>query len=284
MYRRIGIVVKRNSDRALEIARDLCRWLGQRGCEPVPDKETGSALGLDGRSRDEVAGEADLVVVLGGDGTLLSTARSAGKRPVPILGVNLGGLGFITEVPPDRLYPTLNAVFQGRNLVEERIRFNVEVTRDGETVAANMVLNDAVINRGALSRIVGIEISVSGTFLTAYRADGLICATPTGSTAYNLSAGGPILYPTLDGMVLTPICPHTLSQRPIVLPVQGGWTVQLKADGEASLTLDGQVGVDLRPGDLVELSRAEYPTRLLIPEDRNYFEILRTKLGWGGEC
>jgi len=284
MSRRVGIVTKRRSDRALATLGELLPWLRERGCGVALTEEAGERFGEQGYPEEEIPARSDIIVVLGGDGTLLGAARAVGELRIPIVGVNLGGLGYMTEVPLDHLYGTLAEVLEGRGVIEERMRFAVRILRDGACVAEHLVLNDAVINRGSVSRLVELEVTVNGRFLTALRGDGVICATPTGSTGYSLSAGGPILSPTLNGLVLTPICPHTLSQRPIVLPGDGIMSVRFPAGSDVSVTLDGQVAYPLGPGDSIEVRRAEKPTLLVIPSDRDYFQILRTKLGWGANC
>jgi NAD+ kinase len=200
---------------------------------------------------------------------------------VPVLPVNLGGLGFLTSVTLDDLYPILDEVFSGKNRISERVMLGVEVTRDGRVVERQPALNDAVINKGALARILDLELSINGVFVCSYKADGLILSTPTGSTAYSLSAGGPIVYPLVEALVVTPICPHTLTNRPLVVPDAA--RIEVAAHGQDSmyLTVDGQVGIKLEPGDCVVVTRAAERLRLVRPERQTYFEILRDKLKWG---
>ncbi len=220
---------------------------------------------------------------MGGDGTILSAARHYGDRGVPLFGVNLGGLGFLTEISLDELYPSMTGhVLTGKFEVEERLMLTVSLFRQGREYWRENVLNDAVINKGALARIAELTTWIDGEYLTVYRADGLIVATPTGSTAYNLSAGGPIVYPTLHHLILLPICSHTLSNRPIILPdtVTVAVTLDEKVQ-DVYLTLDGQVGRELEPGDRVEIRRAPYHLKLVKSPYHSHFEILRTKLGWG---
>ena len=225
----------------------------------------------------------DFIVVMGGDGTILSVARHYGRLGLPILGVNLGGLGFLTEVSLDELYAILEEyVLPGKFEVDERLVLTVSLIRDGETIWRENVLNDAVINKGALARIAELATWIDAEHLTTYRADGLIVSTPTGSTAYTLSAGGPIAYPTLRHIILLPICPHTLSNRPIILPetVTVAVTLDEKVQ-DVYLTLDGQVGRELKPRDRIEVRSAPYNIKLVKSPRRSHFEILRTKLGWG---
>jgi len=224
------------------------------------------------------------VVVLGGDGTLLGAARRIGKYGVPILGVNLGGLGFLTGIPLERLYPVIEMMIRGHLQVERRVMLETKVVRDQEDACRFQVLNDVVINKATLARIIELEVSINDEFLTTFRADGLIIATPTGSTAYNLSAGGPILYPTMETIILTPICPFTLTNRPIIIPDTSRIQITMDRESEEAviITFDGQVGFDLHYGDRVVIYKSEEKINLLKPPDHSYFKILRTKLMWGG--
>lgn len=224
----------------------------------------------------------DLLVVLGGDGTFLKAARLYGHRQAPILGINLGGLGFLTEIALDEAQTLFEMILKGDYQTEERMMLQARILREGETLPALSFLNDAVINKGALARIIELETSIGGQFLTSYRGDGLIVSTPTGSTAYNLSAGGPILHPALNTIILTPICPFTLTNRPIILGDDSVIDIRLGSKvSEVWLTYDGQVGYPLKPGDVVRVQKAEKPLRLIKTPFKNYFEILRTKLKWG---
>jgi NAD+ kinase len=224
-----------------------------------------------------------MIIVLGGDGTLLSVARLVRDYEVPILGVNLGGLGFLTEITLEELYRVLERVVQGDFTTDERVVLNASVIRRGERMAEFIVLNDAVINKGALARIIDLETTINGEYLTTFKSDGLILSTPTGSTAYNLSAGGPIVYPSLHCIIITPICPHTLTNRPIVIPddVEIRATLKTKQQ-EVILTLDGQLGFTLEFEDVVEVKKAEGHILLIKSPYRHYFEVLREKLKWGG--
>lgn len=224
----------------------------------------------------------DLVVVLGGDGTLLKAARLYGHRDAPILGINLGGLGFLTEIAMDEAQTLFDFILQGNYQTEERMMLKACILREGAAMPSLTFLNDVVINKGALARIIDLETSIGGQFLTSYRGDGLIVSTPTGSTAYNLSAGGPILHPALNSILLTPICPFTLTNRPIILRDDAVIDIRLGSKtSEVWLTFDGQVGYPLQPGDVVRVEKAEKPLRLIKTPFKNYFEILRTKLKWG---
>jgi NAD+ kinase len=280
--KKIGIICKTGRAEPAEILKSLLPWLGNRGYEVFIDEETAALLGTEGHSRAQIPSLVDMIIVFGGDGTMLGVTRLIGDRGVPILGVNLGGLGFITEVNRGELFDVIDKILSGKYNLEERIMLTVRVFRNHNSVADFTVLNDVVINKGALARIIELETYVDSGYVTTFRADGLIISTPTGSTAYSLAAGGPILYPTLNSIILTPICPHTLTNRPIVLP--DGVTIRatLRAAGEdVFLTLDGQIGFSLRRDDTVEITKAAYTTRLLIPSERDYFHVLRTKLKWG---
>jgi NAD+ kinase len=237
---------------------------------------------MDGFPRSEISSLSEIIIVLGGDGTMLSTCRLVADKGVPVLGINIGGLGFITEVQLDKLYETMEKVLSGECPIEERLMLTAQVRRLGELIAEYIVLNEVVINKAALARIIDLETYVNQNYVTTFKADGLIISTPTGSTAYSLSAGGPILYPTLDNIIITPICPHTLTNRAMVLPGDSIIKVILRSPTErVYLTMDGQVGFSVMQNDVIEVSKAPFKTRLLIPCDRDYFQILRTKLKWG---
>lgn len=280
--KRIGIIGKSGRTEPSEIVAELLPWLKQKGIETFVDIETAQAAGIKGYLRSEIPAMVDLILVLGGDGTMLSVARLVCERGIPILGVNLGGLGFITEVKRTEIHEALERVLSGQYFIEERLMLNAYVVRHGERIAGYTTLNDVVINKGALARIIDLETFVDKRYVSTFRSDGLIISTPTGSTAYCLSAGGPILFPTLESIVLIPICPHTLTNRPIVLPDKVNIEITLKSLVEdVFLTLDGQVGFSLRQNDTVIVEKSPYKTRLLIPFERDFFEVLRTKLRWG---
>lgn len=282
--RRVGIVAKPDAPGAGEVVRHLLAWLGARGLGVTLDKETAAVVAeasVSAVSRADLPGHADFLIVLGGDGTLLSVARAVGDLGLPIIGVNLGGLGFLTATTRDELMPALQEFLAGRLLIEERMMLAARVRRQAEVVGEFLALNDAVIVKAALSRIIDLSVAADGQPATAYRADGLIVSTPTGSTAYSLSAGGPILFPTMDAVVLTPICSHTLTNRPIVLPGSVRLEVTLLSDQEVMLTLDGQVGVSLHQHETVEIERAASRIRLVRLPQKHFFSVLRTKLKWG---
>jgi NAD+ kinase len=273
----VAIITKKHKPDAWEAGRALLDWLRRQGV---------AAHHLENEPEPQVPPlppGVEFIVVMGGDGTILSVARHYGQHDLPVLAVNLGGLGFITEISLDELYPCLqDYVLPGKFEVEKRMMLTATLFRGGAACLEEQVLNDAVINKGALARIAELTAWIDGEYLTTYRADGLIVATPTGSTAYNLSAGGPIVYPTLRHIILLPICSHTLSNRPIILP--DAVTVAISLDERAQdvyLTLDGQVGQTLEPGDRVEIRRATCQLKLVKSPHRSHFEVLRTKLGWG---
>ncbi|MBI3781577.1 MAG: NAD(+)/NADH kinase [candidate division NC10 bacterium] len=281
--KRVGIIAKPHKPEARTVLQELLPWLEARGVEPVLDVDTAALAGMPaGQRKSDLPGLVDLLLVLGGDGTLLSVARLVGPRDVPILGVNLGGMGFLTEVTLEGLYQALEAVFQGTYESTQRILLSATVHRQGERIAEYVALNDAVINKGALARMIELETHIDGQYVTTFRADGLILSTPTGSTAYCLAAGGPIVYPTLRALVVTPICPHMLNLRPLVIPDAAKVEiVQGSANENAYLTLDGQVGFALRHRDVVQVVRSDHTITLLKTPGKNYFQILRAKLKWG---
>jgi NAD+ kinase len=280
----VAIFAKVHDPRCLGIASDLINWLEEKGCTPLPEAQLTRQLGYPtSLTEAEIRNQAELVVVLGGDGTLISVARLFSGRDVPILGVNLGSLGFLTEITVEELYTRLEKVLEGNPRVSERMMLEVTLHREGQEIEKCHVLNDMVINKGALARIVDLETKVNRHFLTTYKADGLIISTPTGSTGYSLSAGGPIIHPLMSCIVITPICPHTLTNRPIVVTDESiiSITVASSFDEKVYLTLDGQVGFELREGDSVEVRKALETTALVMSKTRDYFEVLRTKLKWG---
>jgi NAD+ kinase len=283
--KRVGLVAKPDAREAAAVATPLIEWLGRRGLTVVVEKDTASLLALSPTvtvvSKPELPAHADLIVVLGGDGTLLSMARAVGDLGVPILGVNLGGLGFLTATTLDEMYAALEACLTGRMAIDERMMLSAQVLRHGARLTEHIALNDVVMTKSAMSRIINLSVSVAGQYATSYRADGLIISTPTGSTAYSLSAGGPLLFPTMDAVVLTPICSHTLTTRPIVLPGHERIEVTLRSDQEVMLTIDGQIGVQLREGDTVAVHTAAARISLVRFPHKDFFSVLRTKLKWG---
>jgi len=279
----VGIFSKPNSPPAMKLLPELLRWLAQRGIETRLDNETAHYAGNQGGlDRARVPEGCDLAVVLGGDGTLLSAARAVGNRAIPLLAVNLGGLGFLTSIPMKDLFPQLDRALAGSQDVMRRKMLHVSLLRKGAVVAQYQALNDVVIAKSAIARIVDLEAWAGDSFICEYKADGLIIATPTGSTAYSLSAGGPIVYPTVNAICLTPICPHMLTNRPLIVPSEMPIRIVSKAsDEDAYLTVDGQVGSPLEGGDAVECSIADFDVLLIQTPDKTFFDVLRQKLKWG---
>ena len=282
--KRVAIVAKHTRDQTVRnTLTGLVSWLEQRGLEPVLEAEAAAALGLpEGVEKHHLPADCQLVVVLGGDGTLLSVARLLCDRNVPILGVNLGGLGFLTEVAIEEMIPALERVLAGEYILDHRMMLEAQVFRQGVCVEELSVFNDVVINKSALARILSLEVKVDGQYLATFQADGLILSTPTGSTAYSLAAGGPIVHPSLPSVLLTPICPHTLTNRPILLPVDSTVEVVLRSEErDACLTLDGQRGLSFLQNDVAKVQRSAYTVPLVKSPFKGYFEVLRTKLKWG---
>ena len=278
----IHIVCKREKEDALRIARNIARLFSEKS-NILMEEEAARQIGYGKSFEMEHVGEgADLIVVLGGDGTLLSVSRHGKGLEVPIMGVNLGGLGFLTETSVEEFAATLEKVLEGNFGISKRIMLDVAVKRGGDTIFEITILNDAVITKDALARIIDIETYVNEEYLTTYKADGLIVSTPTGATGYSMAAGGPLIYPSLTNLIVTPICPHTLTNRPIILPESVVIRAALKSqDEKVILTLDGQVGFPLEFGDEVTVKRSDNVVHLVKSSSRGYFEILRTKLKWG---
>ncbi len=287
---RVGLVARRGLDAAADILAELAGWLEARDVRAVFEVETAKLVGLPpGRptsTRDELPKACDLVVILGGDGTLIGMAGRIAKAgtDVPILGVNFGSLGFLTEITLPELYDALESTLAGTAEIDSRMMLLAQTVRDNQPFAEHPVLNDIVITKGALSRIVEISVTVGDQAVTRVRADGLIIASPTGSTAYNLAAGGPIVHPALDAMLLTPIAPHTLSNRPVVIPASSAVHVRpvMDSNSEVFVTFDGQSGFQLQSNDIVTVRRAPRPLYMVKAANRTYFEVLRSKLRWGG--
>jgi NAD+ kinase len=274
--KRVGLVAKPHAHGLSDLLHCLLPWLAQRHVEVFLDKETAAAIGeTTGYDKSALPDLVQCIIVLGGDGTLLSVARLLEERDVPILGVNLGSVGFLTETAVADLFPSLEKVLDGQYTVQQRIRLKTFLHRHGECVSQPTVLNDVVINKGTLARIINLETYVDDLYLTTYRADGLIVSTPTGSTAYSMAAGGPILYPSIQALILTPICPYTLGQRPRA-PRDGKIEVMCDAQRRRPVPLDGQVIYMVAPSRCVEIRRATHPLKLICPMKRDhYFHILR---------
>ncbi len=275
----VTIVVKPENAEARQTGRELIEWLHERGIETANGGliEAGNAI-----ADDSQFPVCDLVVVLGGDGTMISTARMIGDADVLVLGVNYGSLGYLTDFRIEELYSALDAIFDGEYEVDRRVMLHAEQWRGEEMISSGRVLNDVVVTKAAVARIIEIETKLDGQFVNSFRADGLIAATPTGSTAYNLSAGGPIIFPSMNAIVLTPICPFALTNRPIVVPDTAQIELVLENENEGVvLTLDGQIGYPMRSQDCVKIRKSRTTLNLLQPPNRNYFDVLRNKLKWG---
>lgn len=279
----VGIFSKPHSPAAVKLVPELLQWLKHREIQARLDSETAHYAGmLMGLDRAHVADGCDLAIVLGGDGTLLSAARAVGNRAIPLLAVNLGGLGFLTTVSTDDLFPELERAIEGEHKFTRRRMLKATLVRQGTAVADYHALNDVVIAKSSIARMVDLEAFAGDSFICAYKADGLIIATPTGSTAYSLAAGGPIVYPRVNAICLTPICPHTLTNRPLLVPSDMGIRVVSRArDEDAYLTVDGQVGSPLEAGDSVECGVADFEILLIRSPERTFFDVLRQKLKWG---
>jgi NAD+ kinase len=286
--RRIGVVVKPQLAEAVETTCELVEWLKARNIklvgEPSVENERIEQTGctIESLEREELAAQVDLLLVLGGDGTMIATARMIGDSEVPVLGINFGRLGYLAEFRIEEMFPALESILEGNYRLDRRVMLAVEHFKGSERLMHSRVLNDVVINKSVLARIIEIEAYLNGMYVNSFRADGLIVSTPTGSTAYNLSAGGPIIYPSMNAIVMTPICPFTLSNRPIVVPDDAQIEIRLKTEiEEVALTLDGQVGFSLEFGDRVLIHKSRTTFNIVQPMNRNYFDVLRDKLKWG---
>jgi NAD+ kinase len=283
-FHTIGIISRPRRSNLEVVVPPLLHWFAARGIRTLYDTETAGALhdSSRGLTREEVAEQSQLLLVLGGDGTLLAAARVAARLGIPILPINMGSLGFLTSFTIEEMYPALEQVLGGRFSCSERVMLDVELHRDAEVIERQAVVNEAVINKGALARMIDLQLTIDADFVCRYRADGLIVATPTGSTAYSLSAGGPIVHPGVESWIITPICPHTLSDRPVVVRDSSLIEVHISGDTESVfLTLDGQTGIPMQAADVVRMRRASERLRLIQPAQKSYFEILRSKLKWG---
>ena len=282
----VGLIAKPRSDRGATLVPELIAWLEARSITVYLDE---GAAGYAGRSpalsRDQVAAESQLLVVLGGDGTLLSAARASlvhdGERDLPLFAVNLGGLGFLTAIKIDELYPQLERALSGDFRVVRRRMLHVELWRGEQRVTSHEALNDVVLTKAEIARMIDLEVQVDNHFVCVYKADGLIVATPTGSTAYSLSAGGPIMFPSVAATAITPICPHTLTNRPVIVPDESEIQVIVLYNSPTYMTIDGQVGEILESGDRIVCRRSEHCISLVRPPDMMFFDVLREKLKWG---
>ena len=279
----VGVVVKPNHREAWDTACELADWLKARGIKLIGSPhEEDEICPIEKVAAEEFQEKADLIVVLGGDGTMISTARLIGNREALVLGINYGSLGYLTEFRIEEMFPALEDILEGNYDIDCRVMLEVEHRRGDELLGKGRVLNDVVINKAVLARIIEVEVSLDNLYVNDFRADGLIVATPTGSTAYNLSAGGPIVYPSMNAVVVTPICPFTLTNRPIVVPDTAEINLRLtnESDGVV-LTLDGQIGYQMQTGDRVSIRKDALTFNLVQPPNRNYFDVLRNKLKWG---
>jgi NAD+ kinase len=279
-----AIVSKPDKAELNSIAPEVAAWLRKHGYSVLVDRETAAYVSGDRNvERKKIAAERPrFVVVLGGDGTMLAAARAVAQAQIPILGVNLGSLGFLTEVALEELYETLDAIDRGRCAIEKRAMVHCEVMRSGKTVSSHDALNDAVVNKTDLARIADFDIFIDDEFVANYKADGIIVATPTGSTAYSLAAGGPILLPDVAALVITPVSPHALTNRPLVVRDTSEIAVAVRsAAGAAMLSIDGQVGERLKDGDRIVCRKSQLSVQLLTMKSRTFFDVLRTKLKWG---
>lgn len=283
--RSIGIFSRPRRADLTAIVAPLLEWIAKHGCNALYDTETAEALSdgsTGGLSRNQLAAQSDLLVVLGGDGTLLAAAREAAPRGIPILPINLGSLGFLTSFTLEELYPALEETLAGKAETSERVMLTASLLRKRQAIESKNVLNEIVVNKGALARMIEVELYIDEEFVCRYRADGLIVATPTGSTAYSLSAGGPIVHPDVESLIVTPICPHTLTDRPVVIGDGSKIEMRLRGDAESVyLTLDGQKGILMQSEDRVGIARAKERLKLIQPHRKSYYEILRSKLKWG---
>ncbi len=279
--KKVGIIAKKGEPQAVAVVKRMLKWLKGRKIRCFIESELASKIGVKGYRREEIPSKSDIVMVFGGDGTLLGVARLVGNLGVPILGINLGGLGFITELNRKELHKNMDAIFSGKCSFEERIMLLADVYRGKKKIIQHNAFNDVVLNKTVLSRMFELDIIVNTQYASNFRADGLIISTPTGSTAHSLSAGGPILYPTLETFLMTPICPHTLTNRPIVLPDTFILEINIKGADDVYMTIDGQVGFPLKLRDRIIIKKADYKAKFLVLHSRDYFHILRTKLKWG---
>jgi NAD+ kinase len=281
--KKIGMILKRHDPRVRDVVADVIPWLQSRGAEVFLDQAPAlpEEVSLNILPVRELASKVDVVAVFGGDGTLLYAARIVADSGVPILGVNLGSLGFLTEVKLEEMHTALEGLLTGEYQLEDRMLLDVEVSKKDQSLTHFLALNDAVINKGALARIIELEVSVNSQLVTLTRSDGMIISTPTGSTGYSLSAGGPILYPTLAAFIITPICPHTLTNRPVVVPEGVVVGICLRHGTDVMLTLDGQVGMPLEQGDCLRVMKATPVLRLVQSRGSPFFKLLREKLKWG---
>jgi len=280
--RSAGVIAKLHQKNILKVVKQVAAWLKDKGVRVVLEENLAALLKEKGEKREALAAKVDFIIAFGGDGTLLSIARLIGDRKVPVFGVNMGSLGFLTEIERKNIFPNLELVLEGQSRLEKRHMLKVRLIRDGKSIHQLSVLNDAVITKTALARIIDLEILIDSQFVSSYRADGLIISTPTGSTAYSLAAGGPIILPQLEVICITPICPHTLTHRPLIVSNRSVIEATLRSQSEeVFLTLDGQEGIYLKPEDKISASRSPRHVYLIRPTEKSFFDVLRQKLHWG---
>lgn len=281
--KKVGIIANIEKENIAGFAGALKKWLEDRNIKVSLEANIAAAIGGSGGFKlEDLASKVDLIAVLGGDGTMLRTARYVAQHPVPIVGINMGTFGYLTEVNLNETYVALELILKGDFLTEKRMMLDVKIRRGKKIIGSGIVLNDVVINRGNLSRIVELETVINNQYLTTYKSDGLIISTPTGSTAYSLSAGGPIVFPGKDLIIINPICPHTLTNRPIIFPENSDLQITLwSKESGATVTLDGQESYRISSGDVMTIRKSKHYTRLVLSPHRSYGEILRSKLGWG---
>ncbi|MHB8137060.1 MAG: NAD(+)/NADH kinase [Smithellaceae bacterium] len=281
--KKVGLVANIEKENIAGFAGSLKKWLEGRGIKVSLEANIAAAIGGSGGFKlEDLASKVDLIAVLGGDGTMLRTARYVAQHPVPIVGINMGTFGYLTEVNLNETYEALELILKGDFLTEKRMMLDVKIRRGKKIIGSGIVLNDVVINRGNLSRIVELETSINSQYLTTYKSDGLIISTPTGSTAYSLSAGGPIVFPGKELIIINPICPHTLTNRPVIFPENSDLQITMwSKESGATVTLDGQESFRITSGDVMTIRKSKYYTRLVLSPHRSYGEILRSKLGWG---
>lgn len=281
-----GLIANLSKANSVRVARRIAAFLRKKKSKVWVEDELFRALrmkGVQGVSKEELLKSVDLLIALGGDGTILTLARMMRERKIPILGVNLGGLGFLTEVKLKDLDRALEELVAGRYRVEKRMTLEARVRRGGKVVATYNALNDVVVTNGALARVIHLQVMIQSEYVSSYMSDGIIVATPTGSTAYSLSSGGPIVHPSTSAILMTPICPHTLTNRPILVPEDRVLRIKIRVPGEdVMLTVDGQIGLMLKVNDLVEVKKSPWPAKLVALRKVSYFDILREKLNWGG--
>ena len=281
----VGVITKRNIIASKEVVFKLDKYLKKKGKKVFYDNNSAALFkGKEGMKKKKILKQADMVICLGGDGTLLKTSRRMGKKKVPILGVNMGTLGFLTETTPDKMYEALDRVFEGKYVIDRRFILRVTIYRDGEKIYTNMALNDAVINQGLFARLIDLRLEVNQRKIIEFEADGIIVATPTGSTGHALSAGGPIVHPSVHSFVIVPVCPKSLSVRPIIIPNdrQLKLIVQThRVKEHVGLTLDGQETFDLEYGDEIKIRKSSRWFDMIRITGEGYYKILRQKLHWG---